>query len=130
MPARPAFVPAEVLLVSLRHLLVDGRPVRLQPWWLLPPGTDAVTLPWFVLIRPNSVDCAHLLLHESVHVRQWRSLGLVGFLRSYLSQYLAGRRSGLTHHQAYLGISLECEARIESARFLGIGPDGSSPTPA
>jgi hypothetical protein len=96
---------------------VDGRPVRLVRTSLLPRGTDAMTLPGIVLIRPECTDSATLLLHESVHVRQWRSHGVTGFLRCYLGDYLRGRRRGLGHHQAYLAIGLEVEARVQAARF-------------
>jgi hypothetical protein len=52
-----------------------------------------------------------LLAHELVHVRQWLELGMVGFLWRYAGGYLKGRFSGSSHHEAYLGIELEVEAR-------------------
>jgi hypothetical protein len=52
-----------------------------------------------------------LIAHELVHARQWLELGIVGFLWSYAGGYLKGRFSGLGHHEAYLGIELEVEAR-------------------
>ncbi len=56
----------------------------------------------------------HLLRHELTHVEQWRTLGVTGFLRIYLTDYFRGRRNGLTHYDAYLAISLECEARARA----------------
>ena len=75
-----------------------------------------MTLPWAIYVRSevlggDSVRLARLVSHELVHVRQWQDLGTLKFLRRYLSDYLRGRRKGLSHSQAYLAISLETEAR-------------------
>jgi hypothetical protein len=51
------------------------------------------------------------LVHELVHVRQWREFGTLGFLRRYLADYFRGRRKGLGHTAAYLAIRFEVEAR-------------------
>lgn len=51
-----------------------------------------------------------LLRHELVHVRQWRELGVVGFLWRYLGSYLALRLRGWPHWAAYRRIPLEVEA--------------------
>lgn len=107
--------------MSITHLVVDGRPVRLRPTRLLPRGTDAMTLPWVILIRAEHLGSATLLLHETVHVRQWRRYGTVGFLRRYLADYLRGRMNGLGHHQAYRDIRFEVDARDLVARFCATG---------
>jgi hypothetical protein len=75
-----------------------------------------MTLPWGIYVRKDvlggdSLRLAGLVTHELVHVRQWRELGTVRFLRRYVAEYLRGRRNGLDHSQAYLAISLEKEAR-------------------
>jgi hypothetical protein len=57
-----------------------------------------------------------LLAHELVHVRQYRDLGTWRFRRTYLWEYFRGRLGGLGHHQAYLNISFEREARELEAR--------------
>ena len=79
----------------------------------------AMTLPWGIYVRRDVLgddpySLVRLLEHELVHVSQWQRLGMVGFLKRYLSDYLAGRRMGLNHHEAYLAISLEKEARAVS----------------
>lgn len=78
-------------------------------WWL--PGTSATTVGRWIVIRRERLTDPGLVAHELVHVRQWRELGMVGFLRRYLSDYLRGRRRGLGHHDAYRQIALEVEAR-------------------
>ena len=51
-----------------------------------------------------------LARHEAVHVRQWRRLGVVGFLRRYVGSYVALRFRGYPHIAAYRRIPLEIEA--------------------
>jgi hypothetical protein len=82
----------------------------------VPPGADAVTLGSLVIVRRAAAGSAALLRHEAVHVRQWRSLGVVGFLRRYLGAYLRLRLAGYGHRGAYLRIPLEVEAAWEAAR--------------
>lgn len=69
-----------------------------------------------VLARIGAGDAAVLLRHEAVHVEQWRTFGIVGFLRRYLSDYLRGRAVGLPHHAAYRAIRFEQEAVDRSER--------------
>ncbi len=80
----------------------------------VPPGADAITIGRTVIARrrvSTSPTFEHLLRHELTHVEQWRQLGHVRFLRRYVGEYLGGRKAGLRHHDAYLNISLEREAR-------------------
>jgi hypothetical protein len=90
------------------HWLWIGGPV--------PPGQDAITIGRVVSIRRAASDDERLLRHESVHVRQWRRLGLVGFLRRYLGSYLRWRLRGYGHMAAYRRIPLEVEAEWEARR--------------
>jgi len=78
---------------------------------LLTPGVSAMTLGSTILVRRDRADDPVLLHHELVHVRQWRERGVVGFLVPYVRDYLAGRRRGLGHWDAYLAIPAEVEAR-------------------
>lgn len=75
-----------------------------------------MTVPWAIYVRPDVLAgdrnaLARLIVHEMVHVRQWRQLGVWRFTLRYTFAYTSGRRQGLTHQQAYLAIPLECEAR-------------------
>jgi hypothetical protein len=107
---------------------VDPDSVRIRPApWLVQKiwgrGIRAMTLRNTILLDPLLLSAAQdragiLLVHELVHVRQWHDLGVTRFLWRYLTAYLTGRRDGLGHRRAYLGIPLEVEAR-ETAALLG-----------
>ncbi|MFQ5328989.1 MAG: hypothetical protein ACE5D4_03245 [Thermodesulfobacteriota bacterium] len=84
----------------------------------------AVAMPWGIYLAPvrfegSDAEVGRLIVHELTHIDQWRRLGALGWARTYLGDYLRGRRSGLTHHEAYLGIALEREAREVAARIGG-----------
>lgn len=81
----------------------------------LPNGADGLTVGTTIFLREDrdvSGDRA-LLAHELVHVRQFAEQGAFGFVSRYLRDYLRGRRAGSSHHQAYLDIPAEQEARAE-----------------
>ena len=89
-------------------------------YWLLiggpvPPGSAAITIGSVVSVRKRYAGDARLLRHEEEHVRQWRQLGKVRFLREYLGAYVHWRRQGFGHQAAYRLIPLEVEAE-EAAR--------------
>ena len=94
----------------------DRRRARILVVSWLVPGAAAMTIGSLVLVRRGREADRRLLAHELVHVRQWRELGIVGFLRPYLGAYLAGRRRGLGHQAAYQAIPLEAEARRLAGR--------------
>jgi hypothetical protein len=102
------------------HWLLVGGPV--------PPGSAAITLGSVVSVRRRYADNARLLCHEAEHVRQWRELGAVGFLRQYLGAYLRWRRQGFGHQAAYRLIPLEVEAEAAAERF-DAGPGDGGPQP-
>jgi hypothetical protein len=79
-----------------------------------PPGADAITIGAVISVRRRAADNARLLRHELVHVRQWRELGFVGFLRRYVGAYLRWRVRGYGHWAAYRRIPLEVEAEWQS----------------
>jgi hypothetical protein len=54
-------------------------------------------------------DRPGLVVHELVHVSQWRTAG-IWFLPRYLGQYLRFRHLGASHLAAYRAISYEMEA--------------------
>lgn len=89
-----------------------------------------MTLRTTVLIRPevdtdwSESQITSLLVHEVTHVRQFRRMGVATFAASYLSDYLRGRRSGLSHFDAYEAIELEKEARDVAREYrYGLAPD-------
>ena len=93
------------------HWLLVGGPV--------PPGASAITLGPLLVVRRAAVRSARRLRHERVHVRQWRRLGVVGFLRRYLGAYLRWRVRGYPHWAAYRRIPLEVEAEWIARRTGG-----------
>jgi hypothetical protein len=94
----------------------------------VPPGASAITLGSVVVVRASAVSSARLLRHELVHVRQWRRLGLFGFLRRYLGAYLRWRVRGYPHWAAYRRIPLEVEAEWVARRTQS-SSSGSSSAP-
>lgn len=81
---------------------------------LVAPGAAATTVGRFVFIRPDAVGSRRLIAHELVHVRQWRQLGVPGFLVRYLGTYLRWRLRRYPHWAAYRRIPLEIEADWEA----------------
>lgn len=84
---------------------------RLMPRWVA-----AMTLPRCIYVRASILAgdrevLARLIAHELVHARQWKTLGVLGFLGRYVGEYLRGRWQGMGHRAAYEAISLEAEAR-------------------
>lgn len=61
---------------------------------------------------------ARLILHELVHVEQWRRHGLVGFLLRYLGDYLRNLSRGAGRRDAYMAIGLERDARERAESVL------------
>jgi hypothetical protein len=82
----------------------------------VPHGASAITIGPVISIRKRAVDREALLRHEREHVRQWRELGVVGFLRRYLAAYARGRWLGYPHWGAYRRIPLEIEAEWRARR--------------
>ncbi len=112
--ALPTVDPATIPVLSA------SRPFRL--FW--PKGISAIAMPWGIYLHPDrlegsAADVGRLMVHELTHIDQWRCLGAIGWGRSYLGDYFRGRRSGLTHHEAYRAIGLEREARDVTARLGG-----------
>ena len=58
------------------------------------------------------------LAHELTHVEQYHELGIIGFLRGYITEYRAHRHRGLSRIEAYRRISFEDQARSRSERVM------------
>lgn len=82
----------------------------------VPRGAAAITLGPVIAVRRRFLDDERLLRHELVHVRQWRNLGIAGFLVRYVGAYLRWRLRGYGHWAAYRRIPLEIEAEWEARR--------------
>ncbi|MDJ0954192.1 MAG: hypothetical protein QNJ81_10985 [Acidimicrobiia bacterium] len=88
-------------------------------------GIAAVSLPIGVFVQPAIMDrmragaeperSGRLIVHELMHIEQWRRLGAVRHLVQYVGDYLRGRFRRLGHWEAYRSIRLEVEARDAAA---------------
>jgi hypothetical protein len=80
----------------------------------------AITLGDHIFIRPDTFDDVvaglhpELVVHELVHVAQWRKDG-GWFLPRYLGQYFRFRLLGISHETAYRSISYEVDAYAASS---------------
>jgi maleylpyruvate isomerase len=104
------------------HLWVGG-PV--------PKQAHAITLGTLIIVRRSAAAApsfSGLLRHELTHVDQWQRLGYMTFSARYLTEYFQGRRAGKSHHEAYLAISFEIEAR-QHARLPFVATVGGMQPP-
>ena len=93
--------------------------MRNGPKWLL-RGYSGIALPWGIHLRPGlrASEVLPTLLHELVHMEQWRQIGVVRFSFRYVGEYLRGRLRRLGHQQAYLAIGAEADARRATVILL------------
>lgn len=129
--AAEAVIASGIDRAELKALLPRVDPSRVPVWpaarWfrlLWAPGITAVAMPWGIYVRPDRLaapleQLGPLMVHELSHIEQWRSLGPIRWLRSYVGDYMRGRRAGLGHRDAYRRIGLEVEARDIAARLAG-----------
>jgi hypothetical protein len=118
--------PGEVA-AALGGLDLDQVDIRPAPVWLTRlwgKTISAMALGTRVYVQAASLngdptDLGALIVHELVHVRQWEQLGVMRFLWRYLTGYLKGRFSGLSHQEAYRTIPIEVEAREVANRLQG-----------
>src|SRR5690606_9951525 len=89
----------------------------------------ATTLGPLILVRERADDDPVLLRHELEHVRQGRTLGVVGFLRRYLGSYLRWRLRLYPHWAAYRRIPLEIEAAWVARRTSPVPGTGEGVEP-
>ncbi len=103
-----------ILPVRPDQVMVYPAPMSMRRVWN--EDTGAMTIGNRVFVRPDLLkrrgpNLEDLMVHELVHVRQWRNQRVVGFLASYTRQYLMARFWGARHHVAYMSIDAEVEAR-------------------
>ena len=102
--------------------------VRVAPAWFRrfwAKGIAAVALPNGVFVQPAVMDrfrsgaeperSGTLIVHELMHIEQWRRLGPIRHLAQYISDYLKSRWNGFGHWEAYRSIRIEQEARDVAA---------------
>ncbi len=101
--------------------------IRVGPFWFRPfwgPKIAAIALPWGIYVRPavmqrlrsgaEPVRNARLIVHELVHVEQWRRLGGLRLILRYGFDYGRGLMRTRSHWEAYRSVRTEVEARAAS----------------
>lgn len=67
--------------------------------------------------RPRA-QLGRLVVHEAIHVSQWRQTGNLKFVATYAFDYLRGRIRRRSHDQAYQQIRYEVQARDATNKVL------------
>ncbi|MBT8203348.1 MAG: hypothetical protein KJO87_08595 [Acidimicrobiia bacterium] len=100
--------------VDPEHLLIR----EARPWFerLALRTSAAIALPYVVYVRADAYrrrrdELTDLVVHELIHVHQWRDEGYIRFAVIYVADYLRGRLRGDSHRDAYRAIRYEVEAR-------------------
>ncbi len=107
-------------LGDLGAVTVSTAPPLLRRIWLGP--VSAMTLGRRIFIAGEILGgdreaLSRVILHELVHVRQWKAEGGWRFLSRYVLLYLSGRLRGRSHRDAYAEIPFEAEARLLADRI-------------
>jgi hypothetical protein len=106
----PATAVVRKLGLDTGDLELSGVTIRVMPSWMsrmLGGGVAAITLSDTIFVsseryeRVIGGEMPILLLHELVHVGQWRREGRAAFLLQYSSEYLRNRLIGLDHRVTF-----------------------------
>lgn len=105
---------------------LDSLLVREATGWfekLVLRRSAAIALPHVVYMHSHTyrkprAELARLVIHETVHVSQWRSTGIFKFATTYALDYIRGRIRRRGHDRAYEEIRYEVDARTETDKVL------------
>ncbi len=117
----PASVQVVAPGVDLERLLVREASSLLEK--LVLRRNAAIALPYVVYMhsrwyrRPRA-QLARLVIHEAVHVSQWRQTGNLKYAATYAFDYLRGRLRRRGHYEAYQQIRYEVQARDATDKVL------------
>jgi hypothetical protein len=96
-----------------------------RPWFerLILRGPAAIALPYVVYVHSRAynqprAELTRLVIHELVHVSQWREEGYARFLLRYLGDYFRSRLRGQSHSDSYRSIRYEAAARSLTEEVL------------
>lgn len=81
-----------------------------RPWVKGSAGPSRIYLRPELLAEPAAAGT--LVMHELVHVDQWRRHGRIGFMGRYAAGYLKGLFEHRSFTSAYLNVAFEVEARM------------------
>lgn len=119
-------------LRTLRARLAHTDPFTV-PVVAAPPWLERLWRPWVkgsagprrIYVRPELLDdpssIARLVVHELVHVDQWRRRGRVGFLARYAAEYVEGLVRHRSFKAAYRSVAAEEEARMIADEVMAAG---------
>lgn len=95
-------------------------------------GIAAVALPNGIFVQPAVMErfrsgaqpgrSGKLIVHELMHIEQWRRNGAIRHLAQYLGDYIRNRWNGFGHWESYRAIRIEQEARDVAAAITAGGP--------
>ncbi|MEA1902688.1 MAG: hypothetical protein U9N56_04095 [Actinomycetota bacterium] len=121
---------AELDTDELRLALAPINPDNINVWpaskWLRMfwrPGIKGVTQGRLIMVHPDLLKgdpdrLAKTVVHELVHVRQFRELGYARFMFRYIRDHLRGRLGGVNARESYLQNPAEVEAREVTKRLV------------
>lgn len=97
-------------LTDISGIEVLPAPVWMRRLWV--GDVHAMTIMSRIFMGPDVIadPGGQLLVHELVHVRQWRTDGFLRFILTYTLDYVRGRLRGARHTEAYRSIRYEVEA--------------------
>jgi hypothetical protein len=114
--------------VRPEHVKIRVGPVWFRPFW--GRRIAAIALPWGVYVRPAVMERlrtgsepmrnARLIVHELVHVEQWRRFGGVRLIARYSVDYVRGLARTRSHWKAYRAVRTEVEARAAARLVIGL----------
>lgn len=99
--------PASRVMMCLWRKGISG--VTIRNWVFVDPA----------LLRGDPVRLGRLVIHELVHVRQFKDSGYIPFSLRYVYGYLRGILRGKNLREAYLDIPAEQEARAVTEALVG-----------
>jgi hypothetical protein len=112
--------------VSPERIKIRVGPIWFRPFW--GRRIAAIALPWGVYVRPHVMQRlvagaeprrnARLIMHELVHIEQWRRFGGPGLIGRYSLDYVRGLVRKRSHWEAYRGVRTEVEARAAAAMVV------------
>ena len=116
--------------VDPTHVEVRVAPPWFRRFWV--KGIAAVALPNGIYVQPAVMErfrsaaeperSGKLIVHELMHIEQWRRSGPIRHLGQYIADYARNRWKGSGHWEAYRAIRIEQEARDIAAAVTGGGP--------
>ena len=105
-------IPETYFLVS--SAIVESAKVHKLPFRITPHNAFTFRNHIFTT-RPYD---QRLIMHELVHVDQYKKIGTIKYLKQYFTEYRINKKSGLSKNESYRMISFEIQARLIEKEWL------------